>query len=242
VEINCDLGENIVFVENGLDASFMKYVDAINIACTYHAGSSYIIEKTIENAIANNIKIGFHPSFKDVENFGRREINLSFLEIKDLIYAQYQIIKPIADRLGAYIRHVKPHGALYNMSAREEMYARAIAEASFEIDPNLILLGLSNSLSISEAQKLGLNTQNEVFADREYTVKGELVSRNIEGAVHTDLEKIRSQTTAFLENNNLETIENQMITLKVDTICVHSDTPAGLEIAKLIFELRNEKI
>jgi 5-oxoprolinase (ATP-hydrolysing) subunit A len=241
MEINCDLGESLIFLENGLDNAFMQYVDAINVACTFHAGSKFIIEKTIEAALERNIYIGFHPSFDDFENFGRKEIDLSFLQIKNIIYEQYLIIKPIADRLGANIRHLKPHGALYNMAAKNDIYAHAIAEATFEIDPKLIVLGLSGSLSISEAEKLGLSTQNEVFADRAYNSDGQLVSRNSEGAIHQDLEKIKRQALAFKERKEIETSDSQMIKLKAETICVHSDTPDGLEIAKLLHQLLHEK-
>jgi 5-oxoprolinase (ATP-hydrolysing) subunit A len=241
MEINCDLGENLTFLENGLDEAFMHYVDAINIACGYHAGSKYIIEKTLETALENNVHIGFHPSFDDFENFGRKEIVLSFEQIKSLIQDQYQIIMPIADKLGAIIRHIKPHGALYNMASRNEMYAQAIAEATFEINPTMILLGLSGSYSICEAEKIGLSAHNEVFADRAYTAMGHLVPRNIEGAVHQNMNKIKSQALALFQNKEIETIDNQFIKLEADTICVHSDTPDGLEIAKLLEQLRNEK-
>jgi 5-oxoprolinase (ATP-hydrolysing) subunit A len=241
MEINCDLGEHIEFLENGLDASFMQYVDAINIACTYHAGSNYIIEKTIENALENNVRIGFHPSFKDLKNFGRLEMELSFDEIKDLIHEQYQIIYPIAAKFDVNIKHLKPHGALYNMAARDIMYAQAIAEATFEIDPYMILLGLSGSCSISEGRKIGLFVQNEVFADRAYNSSGQLVSRNSEGAVHSNIELIKSQALAFIRNEEIETIDNHMIKLKSETICVHSDTPAGLQIAKLLQQLIHEE-
>ena len=242
MEINCDLGENLTFLENGTDRKFMNFVNAINIACTYHAGSNYIIEKTIENALEAGVSIGFHPSFKDIENFGRKEILLNLEQIKDLIFEQYQIIHLIASRLGAKIRHIKPHGALYNMSASTELYAKAIAQATIEIRHDLILLGLSGSYSVSEAQKLGLTTQSEVFADRAYDHNGKLISRSVAVAVLRDKNQIEKQARAFFENKEIETISREYISLKADTICVHSDTPAGLEIAKLLQKIKNEKI
>ncbi len=242
MEINCDLGEQKSFLENGLDATFMEYVDAINIACTYHAGSTYIIEKTIANALKANVHIGFHPSFNDFDNFGRKEIKLSFEEIISLIQDQYNIIYPIANRLGSTIRHIKPHGALYNMAASDITYAQAVAQATWEIDSNLMIIGLSGSFSISEANKLGLKAQNEVFADRAYESDGHLVNRNKAGAVHTDLELIELQARAFFKNDNIYSIDNELIKLDADTICVHSDTAGGIEIAKLLKKIKHEKI
>ncbi len=242
MEINCDLGEQILFLENGVDEAFMARVDAINIACTYHAGSAYIIEKTMENALKAKVHIGFHPGFNDKENFGRKEIQLSFEEIKNLIFDQYNIIYPIANRLGATIRHLKPHGALYNMAAANVAYARAIAQATLEIDTKLILLGLSGSFSISEAKNIGLSVQNEVFADRAYTLDGQLVARNIKGAVYENMFQVEEQVRSFFEKTKVKTIDNTYISLEADTICVHSDTQAGLEIAQLLQKIKHEKI
>jgi 5-oxoprolinase (ATP-hydrolysing) subunit A len=241
MEINCDLGENLEFLENGLDEAFMQEVDAINIACTYHAGSEYIILKTLENALKYDVQIGFHPSYNDFENFGRIDYELKTFEIKDLIFEQWQIISNVAFKIGAEIRHIKPHGALYNRAAKDQTYAKAIAEAVFEINPNLILYGLSGSFSILEAQKIGLRIKNEVFADRAYGTTGALISRNVIGAVHSDIHKIEAQARAFYQGKAIESNDGNTLFLKADTICVHSDTLGGLEIVRLIKKIRNEE-
>jgi 5-oxoprolinase (ATP-hydrolysing) subunit A len=240
--INCDLGESLAAYQSGLDADFMGLVDAVNIACTYHAGSEYIILKTVENAIKNKVLIGFHPGFNDTQNFGRKELTLSEAQVKFLIFEQYEIFQKVVKPLNVRINHMKPHGALYNMSAQNQNYARAIASALFEIDPNIELYGLAESYLVSEGLKAGLKVKNEVFADRKYDKDRKLLSRELyPSAVLHDFSEIEAQARALINQEPILSHEGVYINLKAETICVHSDTPSGLEIAKLLKKIVSEK-
>ena len=237
IDINCDMGESFVFLNSGHDESLMHFISSVNIACGYHAGNSYIMEKTVENALKFDLKIGAHPSFNDKENFGRNEVTLTTLELKDLFSSQLEILNKIIIKNGSRMNHVKPHGALYNMSAVKNNYAKAVAEAVWDFDPSLILFGLSGSQSIKEASKLGLSTYNECFVDRAYHADGTLVNRKLPNAVKNDIEEIKKQAHCFLNGLEIRTYENELISLKCDTICLHSDTPNSLNFAKALYQI-----
>jgi UPF0271 protein len=237
IDINCDMGESIDFLEMGHDEALMSYVSSINIACGFHAGSEFIMQETIKNSKRHKLKIGAHPGFEDINNFGRIDQELRFEEIKELVKTQIEILSRIAFFEGEILTHVKPHGALYNMSAKREDYAKAISEAVFEINPSLRLYGLSGSESISEAKKIGLNTVEEVFADRAYMSDGSLSSRNLAGSVLNDLKKVKIQALALIKGDKISTIDGHFISLKADSICIHSDSPHAISFAKEIFLL-----
>lgn len=233
IDINCDLGEAIKFLESGHDESLMAYIDSANIACGFHAGDEYIMSKTVENSLKHGLKIGAHPGFNDKDNFGRINHELTENQIIDLISVQLEALKRLA---GNQLVHIKPHGALYNMAAKREDYAKAIARAVFEFDSSLVLYGLSGSKSISEAEKIGLKTCSEVFADRGYLANGNLAPRTTGGAVLNDKAIIKKQVYAFVSSSAIETLDGSSIHLKAETICIHSDTENAQEIAKLVFE------
>lgn len=234
IDINCDLGESIDFLKSGHDEALMKHITSANIACGFHAGDDYIMAKTVENVIKHNLEIGAHPGFNDKANFGRKEIELSQKGIIELVQIQLdklQNISPIK------LHHVKPHGALYNMSAKRKDYAEAIAQAVYEFGSNLILYGLSGSLSISAAQKIGLKTYSEVFADRAYLKNGSLAPRNLKGATLKDEKLIEKQIKALLNQKVIETLDDGKIVLEADTICVHSDSKKAVWVAEKIHKI-----
>src|SRR5688572_1852845 len=173
IDINCDMGEGI-----GNDEAIMPYINSVNIACGYHAGDAETMWRTAELAVKYNVAIGAHPSFPDRENFGRTEMDLPLQEIYELVIRQLVLLNDVAASFDVKLNHVKPHGALYNMSARDPMLAETIAQAVRDFDDQLILLGLSNSHSITAAKKIGLKTMNEVFADRTYRDDGSLTPRS----------------------------------------------------------------
>ena len=232
IDINCDLGESPDFLKNGHDEALMAYVHSVNIACGFHAGNEYIMKKTAENAAKHGLNIGAHPGFDDKSNFGRKNIELTKNQIIDLISIQLETLSRIAGKL----HHVKPHGALYNMAAKRTDYAQAIAQAVFDFDSNLLLYGLSGSASVREAQKMGLITCSEVFADRGYLADGSLAPRNMNCAVLTDQEQIKRQVRAFVKNAPFLSLDVTEISVIAETICIHSDTKNALEIAKLVWE------
>jgi hypothetical protein len=163
VDINCDMGEGM-----GNDEQIMPFITSANIACGYHAGDISTMQKTIELCLKHDVAIGAHPSFFDRQNFGRTAIQLSAEEIYELIIQQLLILTEVANAFNTKVHHVKPHGALYNQSAKESSIATIIAKAVKDFDNQLILYGLSGSESIKQAQATGIKTASEVFADRSY--------------------------------------------------------------------------
>jgi UPF0271 protein len=211
--LNCDLGEGI-----GNDAALMPYIDEANIACGFHAGDAFTMRETVALCIRHGVKMGAHPSYLDRENFGRKEIELSPEEIYLLVKKQIETLNQIIKTAGGTLNHVKPHGALYNTSAKNPKVAKAIAKAVKDVNEDLILFGLKGSLSIEAAKEMGLQTAEEAFADRRYESDGSLSPRSQPGACFTDIQDV------------LDQVEK----IKADTWCIHGDGPHALEFAKAL--------
>lgn len=229
--INCDMGEGA-----GTDEFIMPFINAANIACGYHAGDTATMWQTVELAIKNNVAIGAHVSFFDKENFGRSEMKLSNDEVYELVSQQLIILNEITTALDAKINHVKPHGALYNMSAKDGILATTIAKAVKDFDGNLILVGLSGSHSISEAKKVGLKTASEVFADRTYQDDGTLTPRSLTNALIDTEEKVIIQVLQMIKEGSVTTVTGKTIHIIAETICIHGDGKHAVEFAKVIYE------
>jgi 5-oxoprolinase (ATP-hydrolysing) subunit A len=240
IDLNCDMGESFGAWKMGNDAELMNYVSSVNIACGFHAGDATVIRKTIETAVNKGVSIGAHPSFPDLQGFGRREMKLSENEIFDIVLYQVSAVKGICEALGAKLNHVKPHGALYNLAAKDKKIARAVADAVQRIDENLIFYGLSGSYLISEAKKLGLKTASEVFADRTYLYDGNLTPRNEPNALITNTETAISQVLEMVFEQKVSAITGETVSLKADTICIHGDGANALEFAENIFNALND--
>src|SRR5262245_37559224 len=187
IDINCDLGEGFPN-----DAELMRYISSAKIACGFHAGDEDTMRRTVELAMENGVAIGAHPGYDDKENFGRTPKQLSFVEIRDLVTEQILRMKNICGSLGARMAHVKPHGALYNQEAKDREIAAAIVEGVNAIDGDLIYYGLPNSVMIEEAERVGLQTASEVFADRTYQRDGTLTPRSEPDALIDDIETCKS--------------------------------------------------
>ena len=230
VDINCDLGEG--FPD---DAELMPYISSANIACGAHAGSDLVMQQTIQLAIAAGVKIGAHPGFDDLENFGRKEHHLSDSELTDLIQSQVIRLQKIAQSFGVSLHHVKPHGALYNMSAASPNIARVIATAIKEMDASLWLYGLSNSHSIEQATAIGLNCCNEVFADRRYRANGSLLPRSHPLALITNPEESCRQVAQMVLQQSVMADSGMAIPVLAETICIHGDAPGATAMAAHIF-------
>lgn len=231
IPINCDLGEGMPD-----DAAIIPFIDEANIACGFHAGNSLTMRTTIAHCLSHQVKIGAHPSYLDRENFGRTVVRLSPTEIYQLVQKQVLILQKIAAESGAKLNHVKPHGALYNESAKNETVAHTIAKAVFDLDPTLILFGLSQSHSITQAINIGLKVANETFADRAYVEDGSLMPRSQNGAVHEDVDSF-AQQVLDIQNGFIKTSHGHKIKLTSDTICIHGDGPNALAFAKVIHGL-----
>jgi 5-oxoprolinase (ATP-hydrolysing) subunit A len=231
LDINCDIGEGI-----GNDELIMPFITSANIACGYHAGDAATMWQTVETAIKHKVAIGAHPSFLDRKNFGRTEMNLDKEEIYDLVTQQLIILNEITTELDTKLRHVKPHGALYNMSARDAVLANTIAKAVKDFDSSLILFGLSGSHSISEAKKIGLETASEVFADRTYQDDGSLTPRSQPNALIDDTDKVLQQVLQMIKEGTVTTVSGKIIPFVAETICIHGDGKYAVEFAKAIYD------
>jgi len=231
IDLNCDMGEGI-----GNDELIMPYISSANIACGYHAGDEKTIWKTIELAIKYNVAIGAHVSFFDKENFGRSEMNLPANEVYDLVTQQLIIIQEIVDSFPIKLNHVKPHGALYNLSAKDALIAKTIALSVKDFNENLVLFGLSGSLSIKEAKAIGLKTANEVFADRIYQDDGSLTPRSQQNALIEDADKAIEQVLQMIKKGTVTTISGKKISIAAETVCIHGDGKHAVEFATNISE------
>jgi UPF0271 protein len=238
IDINCDLGEGC-----GNDAELMTLISSANIACGGHAGDHETMRRTVELALANGVAVGAHPSYPDRENFGRRSMALSTDEIRDMVADQIGKLRNIAASMGASLNHVKPHGALYNTAARDAGVAAAVAEAVQDVDPALVLFGLSGSVSITEAGRRGLRTAAEVFADRTYQTDGSLTPRSEPNALILETDDALTQVLDMIKYGRVRSMEAIMIPITAETVCIHGDGEHAVEFAAAIFnELRSNGI
>jgi len=243
VDLNSDLGESYGSYAIGCDEEVLKYISSANIACGWHGGDPVVIEKTVKLAKANNVAIGAHPSYPDLMGFGRRKMVLSPNELK--AYTKYQIgaFWAFAKSNDLQIAHVKPHGAMYNDAAADYNIARMIAEAIFEIDPNIALMALANSQMIEAANDIGLRAISEVFADRAYEDDGSLMPRNKPGALIHDESICIERIMQMLKEGSVSSASGKLVKVKADSICVHGDNPSALLFVKKITEtLKDESI
>jgi UPF0271 protein len=231
IDINCDMGEGM-----GNDEALMPFISSANIACGFHAGDKITMDRTIELAKKYHVAIGAHPSFFDKENFGRTEMDLSPDEIYDLIVLQLRVIDKTARSKNARLHHIKPHGALYNMSAKDQEIAAAIARAVKDFDQELILFGSNGSHSIMQATALGLRTASEVFADRTYQDDGSLTPRSQAEALIGDVDKAVQQCLQMIDEKTVTTVSGKKIPIVAETICIHGDGKHAVEFAMTIHQ------
>jgi len=236
VDLNSDLGESFGVYKIGLDKEVLKHVSSANIACGWHGGDPIVMRKTVEAAHNNRVGIGAHPGFFDIMGFGRRNMTVSPNEAKQYTIYQLGALYGFVKATGAIMQHVKPHGAMYNMAAKDGKLARAIVEGIYEVDRNLIVLGLSGSELISAAKEKGLKYANEVFADREYNPDGTLVSRNLPGSMICDKSIAVSRVIRMVTEGKVIAINGEDMDITVDSICVHGDNPEAIEFVRLIKE------
>lgn len=230
VDLNCDMGEGMP-----TDAAIMPYISSANIACGYHAGDENTMQQTIELALINQVKIGAHPSFPDRQNFGRTPMNFPANEVYDMVKKQMELIAFIAAKNNVRLNHVKPHGALYNMAAKDENLSLAICNAIIDMDPSLIVYAQSGSMLIRVATALNLKTCNEVFADRTYQQDGTLTPRTEKNALIQSGEEVVAQVLQMVSKQTVK-YDGGEIVVKADTICVHGDGEHALHFVKEIYK------
>jgi UPF0271 protein len=231
IDLNCDMGEGM-----GHDEELMPFIHSANIACGFHAGNGDTIRRTIDLALAHGVHIGAHPSFRDRENFGRTDMHLPDDKLYTIVLEQLIRIDLVAKERGAVLHHVKPHGALYNMAAKDAHMACIIAQAVKDFREDLVLYGLSGSHLITEAQSIGLSTASEVFADRTYTDEGQLTPRSQPDAFITDEEKSLQQVSQMI-GGSVTTASGKVIPIVADTICIHGDGKNAVAFARTIHQL-----
>ncbi|MGX0845340.1 5-oxoprolinase (ATP-hydrolyzing) subunit A [Staphylococcus capitis] len=234
IDLNCDLGEAFGNYSFGGDKDIIPLITSSNIACGFHAGDENVMNETIQLAKENNVGIGAHPGLPDLQGFGRRKMDIKPKEIYNLVVYQLGALNGFCKIHGTRINHVKPHGALYNMGAKNKEIAQAIAQAVYDFDKSLVLVGLSNTLLISEAEALGLRTASEVFADRRYEDDGQLVSRQESDATITNTDEALQQVLKMVTENKVVSKSGKEIDLQADTICVHGDGAHALDFVTQI--------
>ena len=229
IDINCDLGEGV-----GNDELIMPYISSANIACGYHAGDEKIMKQTVQLCKKYNVAVGAHPSFPDRANFGRTDMLLHPGEIYEMVVKQINWLENIAEENDVDIHHVKPHGALYNMAARDRSLAPFVCLALLDTNSKYILYGLSGSYLIKEGKSHGLKTASEVFADRTYKDDGNLSPRNKPGALIEDTGKAVAQVIQMVKEGTVTSVSGKKIPIVAETVCIHGDGAHAVEFAKAI--------
>ena len=235
LDLNSDMGERDSLEGLELDASLMPLITSVNIACGGHAGSPDLIRRTAIVAQQTGVALGAHPGLPDRETFGRAEHHLPADEIRRLVCEQVTTCRRIVEAEGFTLQHVKPHGALYNMAARNEEIADTIVKAVQEIDGSLLLFALAGSVLAEAGHSAGLTVIHEGFADRAYGADGRLVPRSVAGAVIEHEDAIRAQLRQLIEGTVM-TVDQRLISVSIQSLCLHSDTREALSLARMIRE------
>jgi 5-oxoprolinase (ATP-hydrolysing) subunit A len=234
VDLNADIGESFGVYSAGNDELLLRSITSASVACGFHAGDPSVMRRTVRLAAQAGVSIGAHPGLPDLVGFGRREMNIEPRDITDLVLYQIGALSAVAKAEGAVVGHVKPHGALYNMSVRRTDIAEAIASAVASFDDALILVGLAGSELLSVAGRFGLRAAAEGFADRSYEHDGSLTPRDVAGAVVSDAARAAEQALRIVSDGRVVTRDGSLHALKVDTICVHGDTRGAAGLAAAI--------
>lgn len=228
IDLNCDMGEGV-----GDDVAMLDYVTSANIACGYHAGDPATMRRVVEAALAKGVAVGAHPGLPDRENFGRREMRVTPAEAYAMVLDQVGVLAKFSRAADGALSHVKPHGALYNMAAKDRVLAEAMARAVYDFDPALIFFGLAGSEMITAAEALGLRTASEVFADRTYQDDGSLTPRSHSGAMIESATQSLAQVRQML-TGKVRALSGAEVSVWADTLCLHGDEPEALTLAREI--------
>jgi len=233
VLINIDCGEGFGIYKKD-EEELIKNSDLINVACGFHAGDPNIMRETVKIAKKYGVLVGAHPSYPDLNGFGRRSIKMSPYEIENIVIYQIGSLFSFLSVEGLKLNHVKPHGALYNDSIKDENIARAIGKGVMLFDKDLYLIGLSNSKQVEVWESMGLKVLREVYIDRAYNDDGTLVSRGEPNSVISDLNLIEERVKSLIYKGEILSKSGKIIKIHFDTLCLHSDTPNSIEILKLV--------
>ena len=241
IDINCDMGESYYNKKIGNDSKIMPFITSCNIACGFHGGDPKTIKKTIELAIKYDVKIA-HPSYFDIEGFGRRKVNIELNELESILLYQVSALKGITESYGKKLHHVKPHGALYNMASINDDIAETIVLTIKQIDSNLKLYGPSKMKWKEISQKHKIEYVSEVFSDRNYNDNLTLVDRNLENSMITDIDNCINHLSRMIDKGKVKTVNKKLVDIDVETICIHGDQANALLFAKTIYNSFKSKI
>jgi len=231
VDLNCDMGESYGVYHLGRDSDIMPLVSAANIACGFHAGDPLTMQTSVRMAVQHKVAIGAHPGYPDLVGFGRRSLAATPEEVYAMVVYQVGAISAVASAAGGRVRHVKPHGALYNTATQSMEIAKAIATAVRDVDDSLILYGLSGSALVTAGRTLGLVTASEVFADRTYQPDGSLTPRRHEHALIRTEDTAVLQVLQMIEEGTVRAVDGTFVRIQADTVCIHGDGVHALEFA-----------
>jgi len=243
IDLNCDMGEAFGNYPMPNDDILMDYISSANIACGFHAGDPEVMQHTVNMAVKKGVAIGAHPGLPDLQGFGRRDMKISANEAYQMTIYQVGALFGFVKAAGGKLHHVKAHGALYNMAAKDPALAKAIVEAVHDFDPTLILYALAGSEMVQAAKKTGIAVASEVFADRTYQDDGSLTPRTQSNALITDEQHSIEQVLLMVKRQQVVSVNNKTINLKAETLCLHGDGAHAMEFAKMINEkLKSEGI
>jgi len=231
IDLNSDIGESFGPWELGDDEALLRVITSANIACGMHAGDPGVMRRTVDAALAHGVAIGAHPGLPDLVGFGRRRMSITPQEAYDLVLYQVGALSAFLRTAGGQMQHVKPHGAFYNMAAKDAELADAIARAVCDISPELILFGLSGSELIAAGERAGLRTASEVFADRRYQPDGALAPRADGAGVIHEAEEVAQQVLRMMRDGKVAAGDST-VEVKAETVCIHGDTPDAGELAR----------
>ena len=232
IDLNADLGEYAGTSGAALDDAILDVVTSANIACGAHAGDLAVMLRTVNAAASRGVAIGAHPGYPDREGFGRREMEMSRKELTKQMVSQVESLAVLCASAGTRLRYVKPHGALYNVAARDAAVARVVAEAIHSVDASLTLLGLAGSSLIHEGERAGLTVAREAFADRSYLSNGSLLSRDRPGAVLHDADVVAARALTLARDGYVNAVDGVRVNVTPDSLCVHGDNPEAVGLVK----------
>jgi len=236
IDLNCDLGEIPEAVVDGTQERILRHITSANVACGAHAGDERMMEQTIRQAVAAGVAVGAHPGYPDRQHFGRVPLPLGEAEIEESVYAQVCALAAVAARLNAALRHVKPHGALYNVAARDAAVARAIARGVARWNGGVVLVGLAGSSMLDAWRGMGFRVAAEAFADRAYEPDGTLRARSLPGAVLDDPDIVAAQALSLATSGRVRATDGTALRIEPQTLCIHGDTPGAARIAAEVAE------
>ena len=234
IDLNCDMGESFGAWKMGNDEAVLGHVTSANIACGMHAGDPGTMRATVRAALANGVAIGAHPGFPDLQGFGRRAMTLTPSQAYETVLYQVGALAGFARAAGSRLGHVKAHGMLYNMAAKDAALAEAIAQAVRDFDDSLVLYGLAGSVLIGAAEKAGLRAASEVFADRTYQDDGSLTPRSQPGSMIDEVDAAIAQVKRMVLEGVVRSVSGKDVPVKADTLCIHGDQPGAVVFAQAI--------